>query len=70
MITIAIAEQKINEYLQAESDVLNGRTVTHNGRTLTMVDLPDIAKQRDYWIRTRDALRGKGGGGPGFVRFL
>lgn len=71
MITIAIAQKKLNEYLDAESAVLEGRTVTQNGRTLTMVDLPSIIKGQEKWERKLSELRSKGASsGPGFVRFL
>lgn len=62
------AQQMLDFYIQAERDVLDGRTVTQNGRTLTMVDLPAIREGRQEWQRKVNAQRG--GGGPGFVRFL
>lgn len=62
------AQQMLDFYIQAERDVLEGRTVTQGNRTLTMVDLPDIRLGRKEW--ERKVLQQRGGGGPGFVRFL
>lgn len=65
------AQQMLDFYIQAERDVLEGRTVTQNGRTLTMVDLPAIRQGRQEWERKLLQLRSGGAsGGPGFVRFL
>lgn len=64
------AQQMLDFYIQAERDVLEGRTVTQNGRTLTMVDLPAIRQGRQEWERKVAEQRSRGAGGPGFVRFL
>ena len=65
------AQQMLDFYIQAERDVLEGRTVTQNGRTLTMVDLPAIRQGRQDWERKLALERSRGAsGGPGFVRFL
>lgn len=61
------AQQMLDFYIQAERDVLDGRTVTQGNRTLTMVDLPAIRQGRQEWERKVSQQRGNGG--PGFVRF-
>lgn len=64
------AQQMLDFYIQAERDVLEGRTVTQNGRTLTMVDLPAIRQGRQEWERKVAQQRSVGASGPGFARFL
>lgn len=64
------AQQMLDFYIQAERDVLEGRTVTQNGRTLTMVDLPAIRQGRQEWERKLAMERSAGANRPGFVRFL
>jgi len=38
-------------YIQAEKDVLEGKTTTMNGRTLSMEDLGEIREGRREWER-------------------
>lgn len=65
------AQQMVDFYIQAERDVLDGRTVTQGNRTLTMVNLPEIRQGRQEWERRLAVERSRGAsGGPGFVRFL
>lgn len=53
----------VRRYLQAERDVLDGKSTTFAGRVITMVDLPDIRKGRQEWERRlaleEAALRGR-----------
>lgn len=62
------AQQMVDRYLEAEMAVLDGKTVTMNGRTLTMENLSEIRKGREYWER-RIAQQQRGRG-PGFVEFI
>lgn len=62
------AEQMVERYLEAEAAVLEGKSVTLNGRTMTLENLGDIRRGRLEWER-RVQLQQRGGG-PGFVRFL
>lgn len=63
------AQDMLDRYIQAEQEVLEGRTVTMNGKTLTLESLPEIRKGREYWERRVQQQR-PGGGGPSFARFL
>lgn len=51
------AEDMVQRYLQAEMDVLEGKTTIFGGRTLTMADLPDIRAGRLEWERRVSATR-------------
>lgn len=42
-------EQMIQACFQAELDVLEGKTTTFEGRTITMENLSDIRKARQEW---------------------
>lgn len=61
------AQQMVDRYIEAELEVLAGKSVTMNGRTFTMESLAEIRKGREYWER-RVAQQSRGSG-PGFVRF-
>ena len=41
----------IDACLQAEREVLEGKTITFNGRTVTMENLKDIREARQEWER-------------------
>jgi hypothetical protein len=43
------AQEMVNLYIQAEKDVLEGKTVSFNGRTFTSENLVDIRKGRQEW---------------------
>ena len=58
----------VERYIEAELAVLDGKAVTMNGKTLTMVDLPAIREGRREWEARLE--RERGGGRPGFVRFI
>lgn len=45
------AKQMVERYIEAEMAVLEGRSVTFNGRTLTMADLSQIREGRKEWER-------------------
>lgn len=45
------AQQMLEKYLEAEAAVLEGRSVTFGGRTLTMADLNQIRDGRKEWER-------------------
>jgi hypothetical protein len=36
--------------IQAEKDVLNGKTVTYQGTTRTLEDLSSIREAQQYWL--------------------
>jgi len=60
------AQQMLQKYLDAEAAVLDGRSITFNGRTLTMVDLVQIRAGRAEWERRvaseRSAIAGRRSG--------
>lgn len=45
------AQQMVDKYIEAEMAVLEGRSVTFGGRTLTMADLNQIRDGRKEWER-------------------
>ena len=60
------AQQMLEKYMEAELAVLDGRSITFNGRTLTMVDLAQIRTGRLEWERrvnaeTQAAMGGRSG---------
>ncbi|AXH61723.1 MULTISPECIES: hypothetical protein [Providencia] len=38
-------------YLKAEMEILQGKSVTFNGQSMTMENLSEIRKGREYWER-------------------
>lgn len=55
-LTLVQARQMLQRYFDAELEILDGKTVTFGGRTLTMVDLGDIQKGRLEWERKVNQL--------------
>lgn len=64
-------QQMVAKYLQAEMDVLEGKTTIFGGRTLTMADLPDIRAGRLEWERrvSTQAAQVRGGRGYSLASF-
>ena len=56
------AKQMLEKYLEAETAVLEGRSVTFGGRTLTMADLNQIRDDRKEWERRVAAEAAAAGG--------
>ncbi|WP_350431729.1 hypothetical protein ABIS04_16250 [Shewanella sp. H8] len=50
-----LALQMVDAYIEAEKDVLLGKTVTVNGKMMTSEDLDAIRKGRMEWQRTLNA---------------
>lgn len=48
-ITLAIAEQKLAEWLAADTAVSSGQSYTINGRSLTRTNSAEIRNNIDYW---------------------
>ncbi|EPK7594078.1 hypothetical protein QHC71_002362 [Serratia marcescens] len=44
-------ENIIQRYLEAETSVLEGKSITFNGQSMTMESLSEIRKGRAYWER-------------------
>lgn len=49
MITLAQAEAKLTEYLNAESAVLAGQSYSIAGRQVTRANLKEIREGLSYW---------------------
>lgn len=62
-LNLVQAQQMLERYLEAELEILDGKTVTFAGRSLTMVDLADIQKGRLAWERKVNQLTRVGRGG-------
>lgn len=61
------AKQMVERYIEAEMAVLEGRSVTFNGRTLTMADLSQIREGRKEWERRAVLeVQSRRGGGQGY----
>ncbi|WP_110644082.1 hypothetical protein [Salinicola sp. CPA57] len=64
------AQSMVEYYIEAETAVLLGQSFSKNGRTLTMANLSEIRKGREYWERRLQQLSGRGGGVYSFARFV
>ena len=49
--TMSLATDMLAAYQKAERDVLQGRSISFNGRTVTFEDLAEIRKGRAEWER-------------------
>lgn len=45
------AQQMLSAYLKAEADLLAGKTISFNGRTVTRENLGEIRQGRQEWER-------------------
>ncbi|OCH31828.1 hypothetical protein A6E13_16535 [Aliivibrio fischeri] len=69
-MTLAQVQALIDAYYQAELDVLAGKTVTFQGRTVTSENLGDIRKGRhEMEQRKRGLQSGRSRHSPSFARF-
>jgi len=60
-------QEMIDAYIQAELDVLSGKSVVLNGKSMTTEDLGEIRKGRHEWeARLNQANRPRG---PKLARF-
>ncbi len=67
---MSTATEMLAKYLQAESAVLGGQSITFNGRTVSRADLAEIRKGRQEWEKKAQAEEGVGApsiGGKGFA---
>lgn len=44
-------KQMLDKYLEAEMAVLEGKSISLNGQSMTMENLSEITKGREYWER-------------------
>lgn len=56
------AQQMLDKYMEAEMAVLEGRSITFGGRTLSMADLSDIRDGRLEWERRVNASKSNAAG--------
>ncbi|HCH5589162.1 TPA: hypothetical protein NKZ51_004514 [Vibrio parahaemolyticus] len=64
----ATVQQMLDACVQAELDVLAGKTVTFGGRSVAMEGLAEIRKARQEWERKLRVFN-RGRSGPKFARF-
>lgn len=64
-LSVATCRAKLDEYLTAESKVLNSQSYSIGGRTLTHANLSEIQKGIELWASRLDAAEraeaGRGG---------
>ncbi len=48
---MSLATDMLAAYQKAETEVLQGRSISFNGRTVTFEDLAEIRKGRAEWVR-------------------
>ena len=60
--TMSLATDMLAAYQKAERDVLQGRSISFNGRTVTFEDLAEIRKGRAEWERRAASENGRPGG--------
>ncbi|WP_346839817.1 primosomal replication protein PriB/PriC domain protein [Microbulbifer sp. SAOS-129_SWC] len=67
------AQEMVDLYLQAEIDVLAGKSTTINGRTFTAENLQEIRAGRQEWERRAQQEQAKAAGrkrrGPAYADF-
>ncbi|EMU8997191.1 MULTISPECIES: hypothetical protein [Providencia] len=58
-------KKMLDAYLDAEIQILEGKSITFNGQTMTMENLSEVRKGREYWerryIQACNAQRGSKG---------
>lgn len=63
-ITLEIAQQRVNMWLDAEAAIATGQAYTIGSRSLTRANLADVRKQLEYWqakvAALQNAASGKG----------
>lgn len=57
-------ENMIQRYLDAETSVLEGKSITFNGQSMTMENLSEIRKGREFWERRLTSLTATRRGRP------
>ncbi|EMJ9774421.1 hypothetical protein Q4R10_13585 [Morganella morganii] len=55
-MTLEEIDDMIRQYTEAERAVLQGRSITMNGQSMSMESLSEIRKGREYWEGRRLAL--------------
>lgn len=60
------ASAMLAKYLEAEMAVLAGKSITFNGRSMTMENLAEIQKGRREWEQRVNQQAGRAAGRPSF----
>ena len=60
------AAEMLEKYLDAEMAVLAGKSITFNGRSMTMENLAEIQKGRREWEQRVNQQAGRSAGRPSF----
>jgi hypothetical protein len=60
------ASEMLAKYLEAEVAVLAGKSITFNGRSMTMENLAEIQKGRREWEQRVNQQAGRTSGRPSF----
>jgi hypothetical protein len=67
------ASDMLDLYIQAEKDVLEGKSTTMNGRTMSMENLQEIRDGRKEWerrvLRAASVAAGRKPGRPALAKF-
>lgn len=66
-MAMTTAQQMVDRYMEAEQAVLDGRSITFGGRTLTMENLEQIRAGRMEWERRAAAASRAASGGQAGV---
>ena len=59
---MSLATDMLTAYQKAEKEVLQGRSISFNGRTVTFEDLAEIRKGRAEWERRVASEKSRHGG--------
>ena len=60
------ASEMLAKYLEAEAAVLAGKSITFNGRSMTMENLNEIRSGRREWEQRVNQQAGRAAGRPSF----
>lgn len=60
---MSLATEMLALYIQAEKDVLKGKSISVNGRSMSSENLSDIVKSRKEWQRVVNGENAKKSGG-------
>ena len=65
-MNITDIDDMIRQYTNAEIAVLQGKSITMNGQSMSMESLSEIRKGREYWERRRSSLISSRAGKAGY----
>ncbi|OBU07768.1 hypothetical protein [Morganella psychrotolerans] len=65
-MNITDIDDMIRQYTNAEIAVLQGKSITMNGQSMSMESLSEIRKGREYWEKRRSSLISSRAGKTGY----